>query len=64
MGKSENNFDDIIPDSNWIVNVLLRQIQMNVGRVILPFFRLIGVPDTKTEPPGDANIGVGEQVGR
>ena len=62
--QSEHSFYDIIPDSEWIVNVLLGQIQANVGRVILPFLRLLWIPDTETEPPGDSKSGVGKKVGR
>jgi hypothetical protein len=62
--KSENSFDDIVPDSKGAINVLLGQSQGNVGRVILPFLRLLWVPDTKTESPGNTYNGVGKEVGR
>jgi len=62
--SSKNSFDDVVPDSKRIVNVLLGQIQANVGRVILPFLRLFWVPDTETEPPGNTHNGVGKEVGR
>ena len=62
--KSENSFDDILPDSRGIVDVLLGQGQGNIGRVILPFLRLLGVQDTEPEPPRNAQDGVGNEVGR
>lgn len=60
--KSENSLDDVLPDSRGIVNVLLGQGQGNVGGVILPFLRLLGIPDTETEPPRNAKEGVGNEV--
>ena len=62
--KSEDSFDDIVPDSGGVVNVLLGQRQGNVGRVILPSFRLLWVPDTETEPPHNTHDEIGKKVGR
>ena len=62
--KSENSFDDIVPDSDWIVNVRLGQIQVNIGRVVLPFLGLVWFLDTESGPPGYTNDGVGKEVGR
>jgi len=62
--QSENSFDDIFPDGNWIINVLLGQSQANIGGVILPFLRLFWFPDTETKSPGDTHSGFGKEVGR
>ena len=62
--KSENCLDDIVPDSERIVNILLGQSQANVGRVILPFLRLLWFPDAETEPPGYTHNRVGQEIGR
>ena len=32
--------------------------------MILPFLRLLCIPNTESKPPGDADDGVGKQVGR
>ena len=61
--KSEHSFKDIVPYGKWLVNVLLGQIQANVGKVVLPLLRLLRVPNTETEPPGNTHKGFGKEVG-
>ena len=60
-GRPENtsDSDDIIPNGKGIIDVLLCQRQGNVGRVILPFFRLLWLPETESESPRNTHIGVG-----
>ena len=55
----ENGFDGGIPKSRRIIDVLLGEIKVDICRVVLPFLRLLFIPNTEAESPGDANEGVG-----
>ena len=60
----ENGFDCGIPKSRRVVDVLLGEIEVGICRVVLPFLRLLCIPNTEAESPGDANGGVGNKVRR